>query len=52
MAVTANQVNFDTPAAEFRLPATDGKIYALNDVAGEKGTVVALSATIALTSKR
>jgi hypothetical protein len=41
MAVTANQVNFDTPAAEFRLPATDGKIYALNDVAGEKGTVVA-----------
>ena len=29
-----------TPAAEFRLPATDGKTYALDDVAGEKGTVV------------
>src|SRR6185437_13338130 len=27
-------------AAEFRLPATDGKTYKLDDVAGEKGTVV------------
>ena len=33
-------VILDTPAAEFRLPATDGKTYALDDVAGEKGTVV------------
>ena len=29
-----------TPAPEFRLRATDGKTYALDDVAGEKGTVV------------
>jgi peroxiredoxin len=40
MAATANQVVLDTPAADFRLPATDGKTYALDDVAGEKGTVV------------
>src|SRR5437667_12532576 len=40
MATTATRVTLDTPAAEFRLPATDGKTYALNDVAGEKGTVI------------
>jgi peroxiredoxin len=40
MATTATQVTLDTPAAEFRLPATDGKTYALDDVAGENGTVV------------
>lgn len=40
MATTATQVVPDTPAAEFRLPATDGKTYARDDVAGEKGTVV------------
>jgi peroxiredoxin len=40
MAVTANQVNFDTPAPGFRLPATDGKTYTLDDLAGGKGTVV------------
>ena len=40
MATTATQVVLDTPAAEFQLPATDGKTYALDDVAGEKGTVV------------
>ena len=40
MATTATQVVLDTPAAKFRLPATDGKTYALDDVAGEKGTVV------------
>src|ERR1700751_3274814 len=40
MATTATQVLLDTPAAEFRLPATDGKTYTLDDVAGEKGTVV------------
>ena len=40
MATTATQVTLDTPAAEFRLPGTDGKTYALDDVAGEKGTVV------------
>ena len=41
MAMTATQVTFDTPAVEFRLPATDGKTYALDDLAGKKGTVVA-----------
>jgi peroxiredoxin len=30
----------DTPAPGFRLPATDGKIYSLDDVAGRKGTVI------------
>jgi hypothetical protein len=41
MAATATSVVLDTPAAEFRLPATDGKTYTLDDVAGKKGTVVA-----------
>ena len=40
MAATTTQAVLDTPAPEFRLPATDGKTYALDDVAGEKGTVV------------
>ena len=40
MPTTATQAVLDTPAAEFRLPATDGKTYALDDVAGEKVTVV------------
>ena len=40
MAATSTQVVLDTPPAEFRLPATDGKTYALDDVVGEKGTVV------------
>ena len=40
MATTATRVTLDTPGAEFRRPATDGKTYALDDVAGEKGTVV------------
>jgi peroxiredoxin len=43
MATTATQVTLDTPAAEFRLPATDGKTYTMEDVAGKKGTVVVLS---------
>ena len=40
MATTATQVTLDTSAPEFRLPATDGKTYTPDDVAGEKGTVV------------
>ena len=40
MAMTATQVTFDTPAPEFRLPATDGRTYGLDDLAGRKGTVV------------
>jgi hypothetical protein len=35
MATTATQTVLDTPAVEFRLPATDGKTYALDEVAGE-----------------
>ncbi|MGB8899787.1 MAG: thioredoxin family protein [Methylocella sp.] len=40
MAATATKIILDTPAPDFWLPATDGKTYALNDVAGEKGTVI------------
>ncbi|ABA04142.1 conserved hypothetical protein [Nitrobacter winogradskyi Nb-255] len=40
MATTVTQVTFDTPAPEFRLPATDGKTYGLDDLAGVNGTVV------------
>jgi peroxiredoxin len=40
MAANATNVVLDTPAPDFRLPATDGKTYALADVAGENGTVI------------
>jgi peroxiredoxin len=40
MAATLEQVQLGTAAKNFRLPATDGKTYALDDIAGEKGTVV------------
>ena len=40
MAMTATQVTLGRPAAEFRLPATDGRTYALDDLVGEKGTVI------------
>lgn len=40
MAATASPVALDTPAVDFRLPAADGRTYALDDVAGEKGTVI------------
>ena len=40
MAATASQVELDTPAVPFRLPATDGRSYALDDVAGKSGTVI------------
>jgi peroxiredoxin len=40
MSATASQAVLGTPAAEFRLRATDGKTYSLDDVAGKKGTVV------------
>src|ERR1700732_3001209 len=40
MAATLDHVALDTKAPDFRPPATDGKVYTLNDVAGEKGTVI------------
>src|ERR1700680_3579947 len=40
MATTLMPVILGMPAAAFRLPATDGRTYTLDDVAGEKGTVI------------
>jgi peroxiredoxin len=40
MATTATQITLDTLAVDFRLPATDGRTYALDDIAGENGTVI------------
>jgi peroxiredoxin len=40
MAGTPPICDFGWKAPDFRLPATDGKTYALKDVAGPKGTVV------------
>jgi peroxiredoxin len=41
MAVTADPVRFNVPAADFRLPATDGRSYTLADIAGKRGMVLA-----------
>jgi hypothetical protein len=35
----ASRVVLDTPAAEFRLPATDDKTYSLDQVAGKKAFI-------------
>lgn len=40
MATAVTSITLDTPAADFRLPATDGKIYTRDDIAGEKATVI------------
>jgi len=40
MAGAPSSVDLGSPAADFRLPATDGRTYALSDVAGEHGTVI------------
>jgi peroxiredoxin len=40
MAATVTKITLGTPAPEFRLPGTDGRTYALADVAGEKGMVI------------
>jgi len=37
---TASQAVLETPAFDFRLPATDGRTYAFADVAGKNGTVI------------
>jgi peroxiredoxin len=40
MAVAQTEIVLDARAPDFRLPATDGRTYALKDIAGEKGTVI------------
>ncbi len=41
MAATPPVCEFGWKAVDFMLPATDGKKYALGDIAGEKGTLIA-----------
>ncbi len=40
MAATPPICDFGWKAKDFRLPATDGKTYALADIRGEKGTLI------------
>ncbi len=40
MAATPPVCDFNWPAPEFSLPATDGRTYSLTDIAGENGTLV------------
>ncbi|MCG6902017.1 MAG: thioredoxin family protein [Rhodobacter sp.] len=40
MAATPPVCDFGAPAADFRLPATDGKTYSLADIAGPNGTLI------------
>jgi peroxiredoxin len=40
MALSREALRLDTPAADFRLPATDGKTYTFADIAGRNGTVI------------
>lgn len=40
MAATNAKLALGAPAPDFRLPATDGKTYALADIKGAKGTVI------------
>ena len=40
MAVAQTEIALDARAPDFQLPATDGRSYALKDIAGEKGTVI------------
>jgi peroxiredoxin len=40
MAVETPICNFGWKAPDFALPATDGRIYALNDIRGPKGTLI------------
>src|ERR1035438_2731151 len=38
--MTATPPTLETPAPDFRLPGTDGRAYAFDDIAGENGTVI------------
>jgi peroxiredoxin len=40
MATQSSNLNLDSLAADFTLPATDGKTYRYGDIAGDKGTVI------------
>jgi peroxiredoxin len=40
MAASPSNIALDLPAPDFSLPGVDGKTYRLQDVAGEKGTVI------------
>ncbi len=40
MATTPPPLTLDAAAEEFRLPGTDGRDYALDDIAGRNGTVI------------
>ena len=40
MATSSDQVVLGSPAPEFSLRGTDGRVYSLEDVAGERGTVI------------
>ncbi len=41
MAATPSICDFGWKARDFSLPATDGRIYSLDDIAGPKGTLIA-----------
>ena len=47
MAVGQMEMALGATAPVFSLPATDGRTYALKDVAGPKGAVIVSSATTA-----
>ncbi|MGI9483753.1 MAG: thioredoxin family protein [Hyphomicrobiales bacterium] len=40
MAATPPPLSLEAPAPGFTLPATDGKTYSIDDVAGQNGTVI------------
>lgn len=40
MAATVESITLGVPAPDFRLPATDGRTYTFDEVAGPRGTVI------------